>query len=275
VDAQANAPAAPEITFIESKVNLGFAGGVNQGLACLARNAAVDRFWVLNPDSVSPPQTPRIFATQPVPETGFSLMGGRVAYLNPPDRIQLDGGLISYRTGVTRSANHRAKVDEAQLPKAEDIDFISGASMVASREFYETIGPMPEQYFLYYEEVDWAVRRKDLPLVQCPDAVVHHRVGSSIGSSGFGKIATPFSTYFLYRARMMFLCRYTRLGVMGCWAHAGAKAAVLFAKGYRGQARAILRGVWDGMTRSKPPAYIREQLGPEALAVVFGPAKTA
>ena len=59
---------------------------------------------------------------------------------------------------------------------------------------------MEEDYFLYYEEVDWAFRRGDLPLVYCEDGLVHHRAGTAIGSR---KIVpgSPrrFSMYFKYR----------------------------------------------------------------------------
>lgn len=263
VGAEAKAPAAPQITLIQSGVNLGFAGGVNLGLACLAANPAITRFWVLNPDSVVAPQTPHAFATYEAPEGVFSLMGGRVTYVDPPDTIQSDGGIINYRTGVTSNLNQGQKAGNA-LPLSE-IDFISGASMVASRLFYETAGPLPEEYFLYYEEVDWALRRGELPLVFCPEARVYHRVGSSIGSRTMTRVATPFSTYFLYRARMMFLRRYAPKGLSGAWVYAVAKAAQLALKGYRAEAMALLKGSWG----AAPPKDVRARLSIEAAKRAF------
>lgn len=264
VDATAKAPSAPQITLIRSAVNLGFAGGVNLGLACLAANPAINRFWVLNPDSVVAPETPHAFATYQGELARFSLMGGRVTYVDPPDRIQSDGGIINYRTGVTSNLNQGRNAAQTPPPR-NSFDFISGASMVASRAFYETAGPLPEEYFLYYEEVDWALRRGDLPLVFCPEARVYHRVGSSIGSRTMTRVATPFSTYFLYRARMMFLRRYAKGGLAGAWAYALAKAGQLALKGYRAEAAALLAGSWGGA----PPKAIRARLSPEAARLAF------
>ncbi len=46
--------AASSIHLIRSDVNGGFAAGVNIGLAHLAKDPAIERFWVLNPDCVVP-----------------------------------------------------------------------------------------------------------------------------------------------------------------------------------------------------------------------------
>ena len=168
----------------------------------------IDRYWILNPDSVVPPETAQTFATCPAPESGFSLMGGRVLYYDRPDMIQIDGGTINKRTGVTGNLNLRAS--HAMTPPADikKIDFITGASMVASRHFYETAGPLKEDYFLYYEEVDWALRRGSLPLVYCPNALTYHRAGTAIGSQTHSRPPSPFSLYFKNRSRIIFLKRF-------------------------------------------------------------------
>lgn len=41
-----------DVTLIEAGVNGGFAAGVNIGLAQLLRDPALDRIWILNPDSI-------------------------------------------------------------------------------------------------------------------------------------------------------------------------------------------------------------------------------
>ena len=47
------------LALLEAGVNGGFAGGVNHGLAHLAALPELDRFWILNPDCVVHPDTPR------------------------------------------------------------------------------------------------------------------------------------------------------------------------------------------------------------------------
>jgi len=254
------------ITLIETGLNAGFAAGVNCGLAALAAVPGIDRFWVLNPDSAVPPGTARAFATHPAPPGGFALMGGRVIYLDGTDRIQIDGGVINRRTGVTGNLNQYALHSTTPPPDPARLDFITGASMVASRAFYEAAGPMAEDYFLYYEEVDWALRRGNLPLLYCPGGIVYHVGGTAIGSPVAGRAASPFSLYFKYRGRMRFLRRHLPHSRFMGQIHSLAKAAQLLLRGYPGHARTLLAGALD----APPPAEVRNRLSPEAARLAFG-----
>ncbi len=242
------------LALIQTGANLGFAGAVNIGLSALAALQALDRFWVLNPDSAVPPNTAAAFACHPAPD-GFGMIGGRVLYFDRPEVIQIDGGVIDWRTGVTRNVNQFGPAD-APPPDPAAMDFITGASMVVSRTFLTRAGPMPEDYFLYYEEVDWALQRGDLPLLYCPGGVVYHRAGSAIGSPAPGRKASAFSTYFKHRGRLRFLRRNRPAAVMGGWAFGLAKTVQLLLQGDRAAAMALLRG----MAGARPPAAVQARL---------------
>lgn len=262
-------PGIPQtrLSLIETGMNGGFAAGVNRGLAYLAARPGIDRFWILNPDSAVPPETPRAFATAPGPAEGFALMGGRVIYYDTPDIIQIDGGIINRRTGVTGNIGLGQPHATTPAPDPARLDFIAGASMVVSRSFYEQAGPMAEDYFLYYEEVDWALRRGSLPLLYCPGGIVYHRAGTAIGSPTLGRPASPFSLYFKHRARLRFMRRYFPRAVPMAYAYSLAKAAQLLLRGYPTEARTLL-----GASFGRPPsAEIRARLSPEAARLAFGP----
>ncbi|KMK63849.1 glycosyltransferase family 2 protein [Puniceibacterium sp. IMCC21224] len=250
--------AGHRLTLIETDVNGGFAFGVNTGLAELAAREGIDRFWILNPDSAVPPETPHAFASF---DTGpFSLLGGRVLYYDKPDMIQIDGGRINRRTGVTDNiALFQAHADTPP-PDPAGIDFIMGASIVASRAFYDAAGPMPEDYFLYYEEVDWALRRGTLPLAYCPDGIIYHRAGTAIGSANLNRPAGPFSLYFKHRSRMRFMRRHFPVGLPTAFAYSLAKAAQLALKGYRREAWTLLLASLN----RPPPAHVRGMLSESA-----------
>lgn len=253
------------ITLIEAATNGGFAAGVNFGLSFLAETPEIERFWILNPDCLVPPQTPGLFASCSVPLNGFSLIGGRIRYLDPPHRIESDGAHVNLLTGVTGNINLGQDVETSQRPRVEDIDFICGASMVASRHFYEVAGPLPEEYFLYYEEVAWALRRENLPLVYCPEALVYHHAGTAIGSPTIKRIASPFSIYFLYRSRLIFIREYSPKFLPVTYLYAFAKAIQIALKGYREEASALLRAI-NGM---RPPESVRNRLSSETLKQIF------
>jgi hypothetical protein len=241
-----------QVVLLETGANTGFAGGVNVGLATLAQDPAVARFWVLNPDSVVPPETPAIFATA---SEGTGLMGGRVVYYDDPTQIQIDGGQIRWHMGVTDNINQYADPRDAVSPEPGRIDFITGASMVASRAFYDQVGPLEEGYFLYYEEVDWAQRRGDLPLAHVSEAVVYHKAGTAIGSQGLGRGPSCFSLYFLHRARMRFLWRFYKPGLLGGFAYSCAKAGQAVLRGHFGAAWTIL---WASLNLPMPRS-VREK----------------
>lgn len=265
LEGQPDAGAGHGVTMIETGINAGFAAGVNAGLAHLAQDPEIDRFWVLNPDSVVPAGTAAAFASAPAPEGGFGLMGGRVLYCDGTDRIQIDGGTVNRKTGVTGNINLGAPA-ATPAPDASQMDFITGASMVASRAFYDRVGPMPEDYFLYYEEVDWALQRGDLPLIYCAEGLVYHRAGTAIGSPKLGRPASPFSLYFKHRARMRFVARHMPTALPVAFIYSLAKTAQLLLKGFGIEAWTILSASM-GM---KPAKSVRQRLSAEAQRRAFG-----
>lgn len=261
------ARAAPgAVTLVHSGANRGFAGGVNVGLALLAAMPEVAHFWVLNPDAFADPGACAAILRAASATPGYALMGGRVCYAEPPHRVQIDGGLVSLWTGVSGNVNLGRPAAEARMPRPEELDFITGASMVAARGFYEAVGPMREDYFLYYEEADWALRRGAMPLVVAEGLVVYHHAGTSIGSPTLERLASPFSFWFKYHSRMLFVRRFNPLGLPVAMGYATVKAVQLALKGALPQAGALLRAVWG----LGAPASVRARLSPEAQRIAFG-----
>lgn len=258
-----------QIILRHSGANRGFAGGVNLGLRELAANPAIRHFWILNPDAFAEPMAALAILAAADQTPDYGLIGGRVCYAEPPHLIQFDGGTVNRWTGVTSNINLGCAAASAVPPKSTDLDFITGANMVASRRFYETVGPMREDYFLYYEETDWAMRRGNLPLVVTPEFVVFHHAGTSIGSPTLTRIASPFSFWFKYRSRMLFVRRFNPLALPVAAAYASAKAGQLMLKGAFPQAFTLLRAVFG----LPAPKSVRDRLSPEAAKIAFGKAK--
>lgn len=244
------------VTLLRSARNLGFAGGVNLGLGALTPHPEIDLFWVLNPDTVVTPGAASAFARAAATAGPFSLMGGRTIYLEPPNYIQSDGGRINRWTGVCRNENQGVLPADATLPDPDTLDFISGANMVASRPFLETTGLMREDYFLYYEEVDWAFRRGDLPLAVCPEAIVYHHGGTTIGTGSLSRRPSGFANYYNFRNRMLFVGRFLKASLPISYAFSMMKVVQLL----------LLHGAWSeavgalrGLHQLSPPAAAAPQ----------------
>lgn len=230
------------LRFVETGVNGGFAYGINNALGLLLEDPGIERFWILNPDCLVPETTALAFTQQGTAGSGFSLMGGRVLYCDEPMLIQIDGGTLNRWTGVTGNINLGRPHQGTPPPAPSDMTFITGASLVASRAFIERSGLMPEDYFLYYEEVDWALRRGDLPLAYCPEAIVFHRAGTAIGSPTLGRSGSVFSTYFKHRARLRFVRRHYPASLPIAIAYSVAKALQQLLKGGFRSALSIILG---------------------------------
>jgi len=257
--------AKADLTLLRSPVNGGFAYATNRALEVLHADPALGLFWLLNPDCQVLPDTAAQFLAA-AGDGEFGLMGGRVVYLSRPDLVQTDGGRVSRLTGLCTSVNLSRAVAEAHMPAASEIDYITGASCIASRAFLDTVGLMQEDYFIYYEEVDWALRRGKLALRQAPSAVVLHHGGTTTGTGSFDRRPNPFSNYFNYRNRMRFMCRFAPLGVPVALAYGLAKAVQLGLLGAFAESWSVVAGLLS----LPPPAAVRDRLDPAARTHAFG-----
>lgn len=261
----AQAPLAP-VTVVRAPHNLGYGGGVNLGLSVLAARDDLALMWVLNPDCVVPPGTPAALLAAQAAAGDFSIMGSRIVYYGTPDRIHADGGRIRPWSGICESVNRGAPVATTPLPDRAGLDFVIGANMVVGRAFLDRTGPMLEDYFLYYEEVDWALRRNGLPLALAPDAVVYHHGGTAIGTGRLDARPSAFANYFNYRNRMRFMRRFHPVRLPAAYL---LNLARIGKSTLRDDADRTA-GAFRGLHGLAPPADIARRVGPEAAACAFG-----
>lgn len=260
------ASANADLTLLRSPVNGGFAYASNAGLRLLTPIEGLDLFWLVNPDCEVLPDTAARFVAAAALGP-FSLMGGRTIFRHRPDIIQTDGGRVSRLTGVCTSVNFGVPIEHARMPAEDEIDFITGANCVVSRQFIETAGYMEENYFVYYEEVDWAFRRGKLPLRQVPEALILHHGGTVIGTGSLDRLPSPFAFYFNCRNRMRFVRRFMPMALPITFAIILAQAARNVLRGALPQAAAAIAGVLG----RKPPAVVRDIVAQSAWEHAFGP----
>ncbi|MCW5701086.1 MAG: glycosyltransferase family 2 protein [Bradyrhizobium sp.] len=253
------------ITLMCLRENRGFAGGVNAGLRVLLAHPQVSLFWLLNPDSEVLPDTAAAYERRAAEAGPFALMGGRTIYHEAPNLIQSDGGRINRWTGICHNVNQGREPGETMPPDPRSLDFISGANVVASRTFIEYAGLMREDYFLYWEEVDWAARRGDMPLILCPDAIVYHHGGTAIGTGSITRRASGFANYFNCRNRMIFMCRFYPWTLPAAYVFSVLKIIKLLFAGALEEAG----GAWRGLNQMAPGANIRNRLEQPAAEQTF------
>lgn len=215
--AEAWPAAGRAVLLVDSGRNGGYAFGNNIGIwLALARPDAAF-VWVLNNDTVVPDAaTLDALLARMAEDATIGICGATVVYGDHPDRVQtLSGGSFDARLGrchpIGFGTTRDDPVDRAAVERA--LAYVNGAAAFVRRGFIEQIGPMTEDYFLYFEEFDWAARaRGRFRLGFAPDAVVLHEVGATIGTDDFGG-ASPLSTFYLTRNRLRFLGRFSRRSV--------------------------------------------------------------
>lgn len=230
------------LTLLHLPANGGFAHATNRALELLMADPQIAHFWLLNPDCRADPGAAAEYL-EAARRGPYALIGGRTLYVDPPGMIQSEGGRVSRWTGVCTSLGAGRAHPETPPTDEHSLDYVSGANCLASRMFIERAGLMDEGYFLYYEEVDWAQRRGDLPLRLAPAALAAHHGGSAIGSGTHRRRASPLSLYWNHRSRMRYLRRHNPVALPLAWLWALAKALQVLLSGDARGSRAIIAAI--------------------------------
>lgn len=208
--ADADAPELP-LTLISTGGNLGFAGGNNVGLRYALSSGRFDYFWLLNNDTVIEPDALRRMVERMEGAVDAGICGSTLRHYYAPELVQVAGG-SSYSPwrchAVPLCANMPVSMPIDADTVERDMAYVAGASMMVSAPFLRNIGLMTEDYFLYFEEFDWARRASArYRLLYAPLSVVYHKEGGSIGTGGKGKVSA-LALYYLQRNRIKFMRRF-------------------------------------------------------------------
>ena len=241
------APAAP-VTLIEIGQNLGFAGGNNVGLR-VALERKVDYVWVLNTDCVVAPDSLSRLLDRMAQDATIGMCGACLCHYHAPEVLQEAGGCAYFPAlGLARRlAADRPLSDPPDWAAMERrLGYVSAAACLVSAEFLTEVGEMSEAYFLYGEEIDWALRaRGRFKLAIAPQARVWHRKGAATGSKSLSTARSVSSSYYLWRARRRVTARFHPWSLPILMALGVAAAGANALRGRRKAAVAIWRGVRD------------------------------
>lgn len=178
----------PLILLVKSPVNGGYAAGNNLGVAA-ALELGAGACWILNNDTLLQPGALEAVqkALRERNSEGIGLYGTTVLCGSSGIVQCLGGGYTNYWSGLSNQTGNGLRADAATLvPRSEveaSLNYICGASVVATRAFLEKTGLMDERFFLYCEEQDWALRgqKHGFALGFVPEASILHFEGSTTG----------------------------------------------------------------------------------------------
>lgn len=210
-DADGSSPVRT-IWLLHTGANRGFAGGCNVGMRMALARGDCDFVWLLNNDAVATAGCLDALLERADCADRPALVGSTLLNWHPPHDVQaLAGGIFQPARAATRHVGEGLPWPSTELVQVREVEsqiaYIVGASMLASRPFMEFVGLMAEDYFLYFEELDWAERgRRQYPgfhLAYAPASVVLHRLGASTGTG-----RSELSWFYLTRNRLLFVQRF-------------------------------------------------------------------
>tara|TARA_R100000687_G_scaffold82482_1_gene82027 strand:- start:1565 stop:2752 length:1188 start_codon:yes stop_codon:yes gene_type:complete len=207
--------------------NLGFGAGSNVGIRLLQRMPSIQNFWLLNADALPEHRAYRELKNE-IPQLRKPVICGSVLmeYWKPSE-VQSCGARFNPLL-CSMSDNYKG-ISNTQLRRMDNIyhvDYPVGASLVVNREFLDRVGLMCEDYFLYFEELDW-VMRSGWPsrAFVVTSSRVYHKGGSTTGAGTGGYRNRPLvADYYFLRSRILFA---RKSGLLGAVIAAGASVYAL------------------------------------------------
>lgn len=189
----------PSVLFVESQINVGFAGGNNLGIA----RASGKYFLFLNSDTI-------IFPDSIEPIVEFLERNEHVG-LASPKVLFPDGSTIQYAGAKSISPyTGRGKrlglleTDKGQYDFCKETQLGHGAALIVPKRVVERVGLWPEIYFLYYEEHDWCeqIKKAGYSVYYLGNSKIIHKEGISTGGE-----LSPLKVYYMTRNRLLYMRR--------------------------------------------------------------------
>ena len=189
----------PQVKIIRSEKNLGFAGGNNLGI----QESDGKYLFLVNNDTVFEDFNVQalIDRLESSPRIGMICPKIRFTWGNKP--IQYAGYTRLSRITVRNQSFGFGEEDHGQYDIAHPTPYAHGAAMLVKRAIIEKVGYMPEDYFLYYEELDWSMmlKRAGYEIWYDPSCTIYHKESQSTGQD------SPLRTYYITRNRLLLVKR--------------------------------------------------------------------
>lgn len=245
----------PELVYIQSEKNLGFAGGNNLGI----QRASGKYILLLNNDTEITPECISSLVVEMENNFEIGLISPLILYHEDKRLIQYAGfSKMNYLTGRNKTIG-KFEIDNGQYDNLSvETGFCHGAAMMCRKLDLAEVGLMDENYFLYYEEMDWCekFKRNGKKIWFTGRAKIHHKESVSVGKE------SNLKTYFLTRNRMLFIRKNTSFPVnliFGIYFYGIACPALsinYFFSGRKSQIKWIGKAMLWNLNRSKDSNFL-------------------
>ncbi len=191
----------PDIKLIVNERNLGFTGGNNIGIAA----ANGDYIFVVNNDTEVTPNLLENLLEPFLRDTKIGMVSPKIKFFHQPNIIQYAGyNAINPFTGRNSAVGNKEE-DKGQHDMPGYTCYAHGAAMLVKKEVIDKVGAFYDDFFIYYEELDWSARttRGGYEIYYQPSAVILHKESITMGKE------SQLKAYYHNRNRILFMRRNT------------------------------------------------------------------
>ena len=240
----------PGVTVIPRSSNDGYSAAINEGLASTGNRDIL----LLNSDVLITPAAvaamariwerldfPGIIGPLHFEEDGFPQLtwGSSPTAVSEKRRQRLDRALARRETWARQEVL-------AEACRTREVDWVSGSCMFFARSTVEDIGPWDQNYFLYFEDIDWCLRAKEkgYRVYHTSEAQITHAHGASTANE-------PDAVELEYRRSQCYFTKkhFGSWALFKCRSYLTAKQVGRWLIGHRSgfdrrTTRTILREIW-------------------------------
>lgn len=188
--------AFPKVRLIESKKNLGFAGGCNLG----AKHAKGEYVLFLNSDTEFHENTVekllRVFTMHPK----ASVVGGMLQ--NRDGSLQRSSASFYSLLQVARMlfGGDTAEIKRFSDNAIQSVDWVSGGCMLVKRQAFEHVGGFDEGFFMYVEDMEFCYRIHGAggEVYSDPSSIVTH-IGQGSSDKTFAIVSIYKGLKYFYK----------------------------------------------------------------------------
>lgn len=172
----------PDVEIIQSKNNLGYAGGNNFGFSAIKHASKFTIF--LNNDTFVDPSfiEPLISELENNPRSMQTVP--KIFYAKEKNTVWYGGGRVNLALSLVRHIGIRSNKNE-KYNKRIEVDYATGCCFCIRSDDFTRLGMFDERYKMYCEDVDLSLKiNKDGgKIIYIPTSNVWHHVSISLGGS--------------------------------------------------------------------------------------------
>lgn len=192
------------VGIIENDKNLGFGAANNIGIKYLLKRKS-EYILLLNPDTFSSPMLIQKLLNTFLTNNKIGVAGCVITYAKNNKKIWFAGGYFNKSFCFTRHSYMNQSLNNTNV-RSGKVDFITGACMMINSKIIDKVGFIPEQYFLYFEDVFFCqkINEKGFSGYLLAEPLVSHHISTSTGVKQTNEM-TPLRAYFFARNPLVYI----------------------------------------------------------------------